>query len=145
MKKFLFICFAAMLLSLGAFAKTYSYDLIPPENLEYTLAEHEDSLKCTVYIEENGILGVGVKSVSTLGDFPPSITVSLLHKGNEIVSFSTKDEGFDPNKYHIIEGLAEGEYILKIVNNTKFSDVTFALETTFTPHLSHWGAHRNIQ
>jgi len=132
MKK-LFITFVfALLLTLSATAKTHKYDIIPPESLSFDL-EHEDSLNCTVYLEESGLFGVRVRSVTTTDGFPPSITLSLFDKGTEITTFSTDDYGFDENKYYLLEGLGEGEYTLKIANNTNFSDVSFSIETMFTP------------
>lgn len=133
MKKILSLLFLTLALSVCAFAKTHTMDIIAPESITYTLAENEDTLKCTLYVEENGLFGLRVRSVSTTSDFQERITVSLYDKGRELSSFTTKAQGFNEEKYYMLEGLAEGEYTLKIRNDTKFGDVSFDIDTFFTP------------
>ncbi len=133
MKKILFLALCSLALTLTCLAKTYTADCIPPETIEYTLAEYEDSLKCQLFIEEDGLFGLKVVSMNTSTEYEPKITVTLSKKGKELASFTTKNDDFFDYEYFMLEGLAEGEYTLKIENAAKFSDTSFVIDTFFTP------------
>ena len=124
----------ASLFTMSAFAKTHRTDIVATDTIEYTL-EEEDKLSAELFIEEDGLYDVKLISLSTSGSFAPKISIKVFDGSKEIYSFTTDKkrnlEGTEPESYGFILGLYEGEYKLEIENLTKFSDVTFKLETTF--------------
>lgn len=120
----------------AVFAKTHNTEIVSIDTIEYTLQE-EDILKAELLIEEDGLYSLRVLQLSTTGSFRPKISITL-SKGKDVVyqyetnKASALDESLDIDRFHFLAGLTEGEYELKIENLTKFSDVTFVLETTFT-------------
>ncbi|MBP3580248.1 MAG: S-layer homology domain-containing protein [Clostridia bacterium] len=133
MKKILLLLIFSLILSIHALAKTHTYDIIPPETVTYFLEENQDTLKATIYIDEDGLLGLKVRSVTSTSYFPQKISVTLKNKSNEISHFITDPEAFTEDKYYMLQGLTQGEYILEIKNETKFGDVEFVIDTFFTP------------
>ncbi len=133
MKKILLLLIFTLILSIHALAKTHTYDIIPPEQVTYFLEENEDTLKATIYIDEDGLLALKVRSVTSTSYFPQKISVTLKDKSNEISHFITDPEAFTEDKYYMLQGLTQGEYILEIKNETKFGDVEFVIDTFFTP------------
>ncbi len=124
------------LLCLSGFAKTHKTDIATIDTIEYTL-EEDDRLSAELYAEEDGLYNVKLTSLSTTGRFPAAISVGVYQKGREIYllktgKFQNVDEEFGIERYEFTVGLTEGEYRLEIKNLTKFSDVSFRLETTFT-------------
>lgn len=132
MKKIIFFILSAIALTVTGFAKTYTADLIPPETIEYTLPEHEDTLKCSLFIEEDGLFGLKVTQL-TSSAYEPKIKVTLLDKGKELASFTTEKSDFFDYEFYMLEGLKEGEYTVKIENAAKFTDTSFIIDTYFTP------------
>ncbi len=132
MKKILIFVLAVFAMTLTSLAKTYTVDLIPPETVEYTLDEYEDSLKCTLFIEEDGLFGLKVIQLAS-SEYEPKIKVTLSKKGKELSGFTTEKSGFYYYDFYMLEGLEEGEYDLKIENAAKFTDTSFVIETSFTP------------
>ncbi len=133
MKKLLLILAFSLIFTIGVFAKTHTEDLIPPEQMEFTLEEHEDAIKYTLFIEEDGIFSLKLISISGTSHHPESISVTLLDKGRELSTFTVKERDFEADKYFMTEGLAAGEYTLKIQNETMFGDVSFIIDTDFVP------------
>lgn len=133
MKKLLFIMTFALILTIGAFAKTHTEDLFPPEQIEFTLEEHEDAIKYTLFIEEDGIFSLKLISISGTSPYNESLCITLLDKGKELSTFTVKENKFVEDKFCLTEGLAAGEYTLKIQNETMFGDVSFVIDTNFVP------------
>ncbi|MBE6681374.1 MAG: S-layer homology domain-containing protein [Ruminococcaceae bacterium] len=138
MKKARFIillCIISTLLCVSALAKTHKTDIVTVDTIEYTL-EEEDRLSAELFVDEDGLYEVKLLSLSTSGNFAPKISIKVFDGNKEIYSFVTDKkrniEGTEPESYGFLLGLFEGEYKLEIENLTKFSDVTFKLETTFT-------------
>lgn len=138
MKKTRFIillCIIGTLLCVSAFAKTHKTDIVAIDTIEYTL-EEEDKLSAELLVDEDGLYEVKLTSLSTSGSFTPKISIKVFNGDKEIYSFITDKkrtiEGTEPESYGFLIGLFEGEYKLEIVNLTKFSDVTFKIETVFT-------------
>lgn len=139
MKKIRFGILFILLLTFFVFsasAKTHKVDVLPNDIIEYTL-EEEDKLSAEFIIEETtGLYNVKILSLSTSGNFAPKISIKVFEDNNEIYSFITDKkrdlEGTEPESYGFMTGLIEGEYKVEIENLTKFSDVTFKIETTFT-------------
>ena len=124
-----------IVLATAVFAKTHRTEIIAVDTIEYTL-EEEDKLSAELWIEEDGLYDVRPVSLSTSGKFAPKISIKIFNGNTEIYSFVTgkkRDfEGTEPESYGFTFGLSEGEYRVEIENLTKFSDVTFRIETTFT-------------
>ena len=138
MKRSFFTILLIMLFSLltvTTFAKTHRTEIVATDVIEYTL-EEEDKLSAELFVDEDGLYNVNVISLSTSGNFSPKISVKVFDKNNEIYSFTTDKkrniEGTEPESYGFLLGLSEGEYKVEIQNLTKFSDVTFTIETIFT-------------
>lgn len=140
------IRFGIILLALAAvfctvaIAKTHKTDIVAIDTIEYTLQE-EDKLSAELFIDESGLYSLTVKEMSTTGRFRPNLLITLLKGNDTVYSYETKktdlsDEDFDIERYHFLTGLTEGEYRLEVENLTKFSDVTFVLETTFVEEKS---------
>ena len=129
------ICVLFAAFCITAFAKTHRTDIVVTDTIEYTL-EEEDKLSAELFVEEDGLYEVKLISLSTRGSFSPKISIRVLDASKEIYSFITgkrRDiEGTEPESYGFLLGLAEGEYKLEIENLTKFSDVSFTIETVFT-------------
>ena len=134
-KRFIFLlCTLCALLCITAFAKTHKTDIVAIDTIEYTLQE-EDKLSAELFIEEDGLYDVKLTSLSTSGNFAPKISIKVFEGNKEIYSFVTDKkrdlEGTEPESYGFLLGLSEGEYKVEIENLTKFSDVTFKIETVF--------------
>ncbi len=135
------IRFGILLLALSAvfgtavFAKTYRTEIVPTETIEFTL-EDKDKLSIDVIIEEDGIFGVNLTSLSSESSAAPKISITLSNGSKEIYRMETKKpvfagDDFDVKKFRFAAGLTVGEYKLEIENLTKFSSVTFTAETSF--------------
>lgn len=134
---FIMICVIIASFCITSSAKTHKADILPDDIIEYTL-EEEDKLSAELLIDEPGLYNVKVTEMSTTNAFTPKIAVSVHHKSDEIYRFETKkplysEEEFNTNKFTFLIGLTEGEYKLEIENLTRASDVTFKIETSFTP------------
>ena len=137
MKKtcFLFVLLTLMLsICMTVQAKTHNSDVLATDTIEYTLGE-DDTLSCELFIDEQGLYNIRVTSLLSSG-FSPKIKIAVFQNSREIYCFETgKPETLDDSSQKVFEfiaGLAEGEYKLKITNLTKFSDVSFKIETVFT-------------
>lgn len=140
MKKITFtsvLLMLTLLLCISAFAKTDTYELVSVDKITYTL-EEDDKLSCELLIDEDGLYEAVITDLSTTGGFPATISVTIYDGKDEISYFETSrksefetDEEYN-KKHRFILGLKEGEYKLVIENKTKFSDVTFTFESTFT-------------
>lgn len=139
MKKLRFttqILLLILLLCTPILARTHRLDIVAIDTIEYTL-EEDDSLMCELFIEEDGLYNVKLTQISTTGTFSPKVSISLSQKSTELYSIESDkqmlaDDGSLTESFEFIVGLTPGEYKLEIQNETKFSDVTFRLETTFT-------------
>ncbi len=147
------IRFGIILLALAAvfctvaIAKTHKTDIVAIDTIEYTL-EEEDKLSAELFIDESGLYSLDVKEMSTTGRFRPNLLITLLKGNDTVYSYETKkptlsDDNFNIERYHFLAGLTEGEYRLEIENLTKFSDVTFILETTFIEEKSIEGINNH--
>ena len=124
-----------MLLCICTFAKTHKTDIIPTDTIEYTLNE-KDSLSCELFVDEDGLYNVKVISLTST-DFTPEINIILSQKGKEIYTYHLKKtlgefQEEEPEHYEFVVGLTSGEYKVEIQNLTKFSSLSFRIETTFS-------------
>ena len=133
MKKLLLFTILTFLLCTAAFAKTFTSDLFPDEQMTHTLAEYEDLVKYTLYIEEDGIFTLKIASMTSTSEYSPKVSVTLKDKGTVLTSFKTGNDSLYPENYYLYEGLKEGEYTLEVRNETRFGDVEYVMDTSFIP------------
>ena len=129
------ICIA-VLLSVTAFAKIHKTDIVTVDTIEYTLDE-DDKLSCELFTDEDGIYQVKITMLETEGEFTPNISLKLSEGADTVFNYSTQqkyyeNEEINLEKYCFSAGITKGEYKLEIQNLTKFSNVSFRIETTFT-------------
>ena len=122
--------------SILSFARTYKTDIVPTDCIEFTL-EEEDKLSAELIIDEKGLYSLKVASLSSSESSAPRIAITVSEGSKELYRFETKkpqlvDEDFNTEKFTFLLGLTEGNYKLEIKNLTRFSDVSFKIETVFT-------------
>ncbi|MBQ7399478.1 MAG: S-layer homology domain-containing protein [Clostridia bacterium] len=138
MKRFSYFSAFLALLTLmctPAFAKTHITDIVHTDTIEYTL-EQEDKLSAELYIDEDGLYNVKIVDMAS-EQFVPKLAITVSSKGKELYRFETKsrllDDGSISNKeFEFALGLTEGEYKVEFENLTKFSSLSFRVETNFT-------------
>lgn len=129
---------AIVVFSTVAGAKTQRIDIIENDTIEYNLDEENDKLCADLAISENGLYSLRIVDLYTSSSFTPKISITISSGKKTLCTLSTdkpftdEDKIFDSEKFRIIQGLAEGEYTVTIENLTKFSDVSFKIETSFT-------------
>jgi len=122
--------------NITAFAKTHKTDILGNDTVTYTL-EEDDKLSAELLTDEKGIFRIRLISLSTTGSFDPKISVSINKGSKEIYSFTTDKPSsvsgeLEVEKHDFLVSLSEGKYEFAVTNLTKFSDVSFTIETTFT-------------
>ncbi len=132
----IFILAIITALNITAFAKTHKTDILGNDTITYTL-EEDDKLSAELFIDKNGIFRIKLISLSTTGGFDPKISVSINKGSKEIYSFTTDKPSavsgeLNVEKHDFLVSLPEGKYEFAVRNLTKFSDVSFTIETAFT-------------
>ncbi len=132
----IFILAIITVFNITALAKTYKTDILGNDTVTYTL-EEDDKLCAELFIDENGFLRIKLISISTTGSFDPKISISINKGSKEVYSFTTDKPSavsgeLDVEKHDFLVSLSEGKYELAVKNLTKFSDVSFTIETAFT-------------
>lgn len=130
---------ALLAFGISASAKQKKIDIIENDTIQYTLDEENDKLIADLLISEDGLYSLKLVDLYTSSSFTPKISITISSGKKTLCTISTdkpfsEDDGsFMSEKFQIIQGLCEGEYTVTIENLTKFSDVYFKVESTFTP------------